>query len=84
MAHSPDTWRRFVKISGILGLLFTISGYVGLEYRDPLYRSAALVAFYGGFGLIILALVSWYRYVPPRPPAPEEPEPSNGSDATED
>jgi hypothetical protein len=77
MARSPDTWRRFFKVGAILGLMLMISGYTGLEYPGPSYRSAALVAFYGGIFLVTAAVVIWYRYVPPRPPALEEPEESH-------
>ena len=73
MTRSPETWRRIVQVFGGLGLLLTVAGYVSL---NPVARhhSAALVAFYGGFALVIAAIVIWYRHVPPRPPAPEEPE----------
>jgi hypothetical protein len=84
MTHNPDTWRRFVKVSGALGLLLTIAGYVGLQQPVHSYGSVALVAFYGGFALVITALVIWYRHVPPRPPAPEEPELIDGSDGAEE
>jgi hypothetical protein len=79
MARSPDAWRRFVKVGTILGLMLMISGYTGLEYPVPSYRSAALVAFYGGIVLVVAAVVIWYRHVPPHPPAPEEPEESDES-----
>ena len=74
MARSPEMWWRIVQVSGALGILLNIAGYVGLQNAGPLYRSAALLAFYGGFALLIAAIIIWYRRVPPRPPAPEEPE----------
>ena len=79
MTRSPETWRRIVQVTGGLGILLTITGYVSLNPGSS-YHSAALLAFYGGFALVIAAIIIWYRHVPPRPPAPEEPEPIDVSD----
>jgi hypothetical protein len=83
MNRSPDAWRRLVKVCGAVGLLLTVAGYVGLHESYHSYRAPALLAFYSGFAFLIAALVFWYRHVPPRPPAPEEPEHIDDSDAAE-
>lgn len=70
-----------VKLCGAAGLLLLIGGYTALQDAVYAYRSAALLAFYGGFALVIAAIVGWYRHVPPRPAAREEPEESE--DATD-
>ena len=79
MARSPEMWWRIVQLSGGLGILLTITGYASLNPRAS-YHSAALLAFYGGFALVIAAIFIWYRYVPPRPPAPEERDPIDVQD----
>lgn len=81
MARSPEAWRRIVTVCGVLGVSLVVAGYTALHEMSRDYRTAGLLAFYGGFALVIAAIVLWYRCVPPRPPAPEEPggieEPNN-------
>jgi hypothetical protein len=84
MTRSPEMCWRIVQVTGALGILLTIAGYMGLQNAGPLYRSAALLAFYGGFALVIAAIIIWYRHVPPRPPAPEEPETIDVSDEADE
>jgi drug/metabolite transporter (DMT)-like permease len=79
MTRSSESWRRIAQVSGALGLLLTIAGYVSLN-PGAKYHTAALLAFYGGFALVLSAIIIWYRHVPPRPPAPEEPEPIDVQD----
>jgi hypothetical protein len=74
MSTSPEAWRRIVTISGAAGLILAFTGYIGLQQQSLAYRAPATLAFFGGFGLVIAAIVLWYRHVPPRPPAPEEQE----------
>jgi hypothetical protein len=74
MGRSPEAWRRIVRACGVVGLLLTAGGYVALQEAARAYHAAALIAFYGGFALVIAAIVLWYRHVPPRPPAREEPD----------
>lgn len=74
MNRSPEAWRRIVKVCGAVGLLLLIGGYIALHDAARTYRTAALLAFYGGFALMIASIVVWYRHVPPRPPAREEPQ----------
>jgi hypothetical protein len=82
MARTPEAWRRIVRVCGVIGLTLTIAGFLALQERPPVHRTSGMLAFYFGFALIIAAIYLWYRYVPPRPPAPEEPEPD--MDAPED
>jgi hypothetical protein len=70
----PEQLRWLVKISGALGLLLMLIGFFALPQRAEAYRAPALLAFYGGLALLLASIILWYRYVPPRPPAPEEPE----------
>jgi len=79
VTRSPEAWRRIVRACGGGGMLALIAGYAALDQVSREYRPAALLAFYGGFGLVLAAIVLWYRHVPPRPPAPEEP--GEGADA---
>lgn len=72
MTWSPDAWRRIVRGCGLVGLVLAAGGYAALQQAAPSYRPAALLAFYAGFGLVIAAIVLWYRHVPPRPPVQEE------------
>ena len=74
MSRSPEAWRRIVRVCGAVGLLLTAGGYAGLQEATRAYHVAAVLAFYGCFALVIAAIVLWYRYVPPRPPAREEPD----------
>jgi hypothetical protein len=74
MTRSPEAWRRIVKVCGAVGLVLVAGGYVVLQDAARAYRTAGLLAFYGGFALVIAAIVGWYRHVPPRPPAREEVE----------
>ena len=83
MTRSPEIWRRIVQVSGALGLLLSIAGYVSLN-PGTRYHTIALLAFYGGFALVIAAIIIWYRHVPPRPPAPEEPETIDVSDEADE
>ena len=73
MARSPDQWRRIVRVCGVVGLLLAAGGYAVLQEGDRAYRAWAALAFYSGFAFVIAAIVLWYRLVPPRPPASEEP-----------
>src|SRR5437899_5774212 len=75
MTRSPETWRHIVRVCGAAGLLLAIAGYAMLQDAGRFYRAPSLLAFYGGFALIIAAILLWYRHVPPRPPAEEELEP---------
>ena len=74
MTRNPAAWRRIVTVCGVLGLALTIAGFITLEEKLHGYRTPGLLSFYGGFTLLIAAIVLWYRYVPPRPPALDEPE----------
>jgi hypothetical protein len=74
MTRSPEAWRQIVRVCGGIGLLLAAGGYAALQEAAGAYRAAAMLAFYGGFTLVIAAIVLWYRYVPPRPPAREGPE----------
>jgi hypothetical protein len=69
-----EQMRRLVRVSGALGLLLLLVGFLALPQPADAYRAPALLAFYGGLALLLTSIVLWYRYVPPRPPAPEEPE----------
>jgi hypothetical protein len=82
MMRSPDAWRRIVRVCGVVGLALTIAGLVILQGKAPVHRTPGVLAFYSGFALVITAIYLWYRYVPPRPPAPEDPKPD--LDASED
>jgi hypothetical protein len=84
MIYGPETSWRFVKVSGVLGLLLIVVGYIGLQKPGHPYHAAAMLAFFGGFALMIAAVVIWYRHVPPRPPAPEEPEPTDRADDSDE
>ncbi len=79
MARGPKGWRRIVAGCAGAGLALMIGGYWAISSLTPLYRPPALVAFYGGFALLVAAVVLWYRYVPPRPPEPEGPPELEGS-----
>jgi len=74
MSTRPEAWRRIVTVSGAAGLILVFAGYIGLQQHSLAYRAPAALAFFGGLGLVIAAIVLWYRHVPPRPPAPEEHE----------
>ena len=62
--------QNFNENLSILAML----GFYALPQPAEAYRAPALLAFYGGLALLLASLFIWYRYVPPRPPAPEEPE----------
>ena len=83
MHRSPEAWRRIVVICGVAGLILAGPGYWVFTYGPHAWHSPGLLAFYSGFALVIAAIVIWYRYVPPKPPAPEEPEPVDDSDVEE-
>lgn len=72
--RDPEQLRRLVKIGGASGLLLMLIGFFALPQPADVYRAPALLAFYGGLALLLLSIIAWYRYVPPRPPVPEEPE----------
>ncbi len=74
MNRSPEAWRRIVRISGVLGLVLVVAGYIALQEPSRSFRTPGLLSFYGGFALVIATIVIWYRKVPPRPPVEEEPE----------
>jgi len=70
----PEQLRRLLKISVAVGLLLMLIGFFTLPQPAEAYRAPALLAFYSGLALLLASIILWYRYVPPRPPAPEEPE----------
>lgn len=73
MTRSPDAWRRLVTVSGAVGLLLVVLGYLALDEHTGAFNLLGRVAFFGGFALVIAAVVMWYRHVPPRRPEPEGP-----------
>jgi hypothetical protein len=84
MHRSPDAWRRIVAAFGVTGLVLVAIGYWALHEGPRDWHTQGLLAFYGGLALAIAAIVIWYRFVPPRPPAPEDPEPEHFDDSDAD